>query len=149
MPTKKQTIWICVGNGAGFRVFSSPGLGGDLEQIATWASPDARKLTRELGAERPGRSQAAPGQARHGYANKEDWHQQAEKETAKKMSDYLNRKHHANKFDRVVVIAPPKTLGQVRPALKFRDQPGVVREYPKDLANLSIHELKSYLEKNL
>jgi len=149
MPTKKITIWVCVCDGAGYRIFSCPKLGVEMAEVVEWISPKARQLTSELGVEPPGRYQATPGQARHAFDNKEDWHDQAEKETAKKMSDYLNSKYLARKFDQAVVIAPPKTLGLIRPALKFRDQQGVVHEYAKDLTNLSIHELKTYLEKNL
>ena len=61
----------------------------------------------------------------------------------------MNSKYLAKKFDRLVLIAPSKTLGEMRPVLKFRREKDVVREYAKDLANLSIHELQAYLEKNL
>lgn len=149
MPIIKQTIWVSVSDGAGYRVFSCQKPGGPLKQLTKWTSDEARKRTEELGTERPGRSQAAPGQARHAFANKADWHDQAEKQTARKLAHFLNRKYLAKKFDRLVLIAPPKTLGEMRPVLKFRREKDVVQEYTKDLVNLSIHELQAYLEKNL
>jgi protein required for attachment to host cells len=149
MPIIRHTIWVSVSDGAGYRVFSCKKPGGPLKQLTKWTSDDARKTTKELGTERPGRSQAAPGQARHAFANKADWHDQAEKETTRKLAHFLNRKYLAKKFDRLILIAPPKTLGEVRPVLKFREKKDVVREFAKDLVNLSIHELQAYLEKNL
>jgi len=145
----KQTIWVSVSDGAGYRVFSCQKSGGPLKQLAKWTSDDARKATKDLGTERPGRNQAPSGQARHAFANKADWHDQAEKETARKLAHFLNSKYLAKKFDRLVLIAPPRTLGEMRPVLKFRREKDVVREYTKDLANLSIHQLQAYLEKNL
>jgi len=148
MPVIKRTIWVAVGNGAGYRIFSCRKVGGAMELVHTATSPEALKATSELGSDRPGRSQAAPGQARHGFENKADWHEQAERDFAKTLGVLLNNRYREKKFDRLLVVAPAKTLGEVRTHLPAKDLGNNLIEMSKDLTNLSIHELQRYLEKH-
>lgn len=145
MPVIKHTIWVVVGNGAGYRIFTCRKIGGALGLVHAATSPEAQKLTSEIGADRPGRNQAAPGQARHGFQNKTDWHKQAEQDFAKTLGGLLHNRYSEKKFDRLVLIAPAKTLGEIRTHLP--DLGEDLKELPKDLTNLTRHELEIYLNK--
>lgn len=148
MPVIKRTIWVVVGDGAGYRIFSCRKLGGPMELIREATSPEAKKRTNELGSDRPGRNQASPDQARHAFANKADWHQQAEQEVAYRMAGILNRAYEGKSFQRLLLVAPPRTLGDIRSQLRLKGLGDDLIELDKDLTHLSAHELKGYLGKN-
>lgn len=146
MPFPKITHWIVVADAAGYRIFSCLKLGGPMKKVAEKSFPEAKKFTRELGTDRPGRNQAGPRQARHAFANPADWHEQEEKEVARALADLLNERHREKAFDRLVLVAPPKMLGDVREFLEHTDNNYPWREIDKDLARLSSHELEGYFK---
>src|SRR5258708_7968114 len=71
--------------------------------------------TREQGTDRPGRSAASLGAARSAF-EEVDWHHLAKERFASELAETLYRHVHANRFERLVVIAPPKILGDLRRA---------------------------------
>src|SRR5260370_4005570 len=71
--------------------------------------------TREQGTDRPGRSTASPGVARSAM-QEVDWHHLAKERFADELAEALYRYAHANLFERLVIIAPPKILGNLRKA---------------------------------
>lgn len=146
MPVPKITHWIVVADGAGYRIFSSLKLGGPMKKVAEKTFPKAKKFTRELGTDRPGRNQGSLRQARHAFANPADWHDQEEKEVARALADLLNERHQEKAFDRLVLVAPPRMLGDVRGFLEHTDKGYPWREIDKDLTRLSKHELEAYFK---
>src|SRR3954467_5095284 len=71
--------------------------------------------TREQGTDRPGRSNASVGVARSAM-EETDWHHLAEERFAGELAEALHRHSHINPFEKLVVIAPPKILGNLRKA---------------------------------
>jgi len=69
--------------------------------------------TREQGTDRPGRSNASVGVARSAM-EEVDWHYIAKERFAAEIADALYRRAHANGFESLVIIAPPKVLGHLR-----------------------------------
>lgn len=65
--------------------------------------------TREQGADRPGRISAGVGVARSAM-EEADWHLIAKERFAAELSEALYRHVHANRFEKLVIIAPPKIL---------------------------------------
>src|ERR1700716_4451539 len=66
--------------------------------------------TREQGTDRPGRSSASLGVARSAM-EEVDWHHLAKERFADELAEALYRYAHADGFQRLVIIAPPKILG--------------------------------------
>lgn len=148
MPVIKRIFWVVISDGARYRIFSCQRLGGSLRRIAAGMSVESQMLTKDIGTERPGRSQASPRQARHAFENKVDWHNQAEKELAREVAVMVNQGYTRKSFQRLLLIAPPKTLGEIRRGLRLIGLGDGFRDLDKDLTHLSEHELKKYLEKN-
>lgn len=146
---KKVTIWVAVADGGGYRIFSCEKLGGPLKLLKKAQNPEAKKTTGELGTDRPGRMQAAPGQGRHAFQNKADWHDKAEQDFAKGLGDHLAQKYRDGAFDNLLIIAPAKALGRIRDQLPIGEMGDGFRDLDKDLARLKPHELQDYLAKRL
>ena len=49
-------------------------------------------------------------------------------------------------FDDLVLVAPPKALGELRAALDVRVQGHVTAELGKDLTHLTVHEMHDHLD---
>ncbi|MEE8258260.1 MAG: host attachment protein [Sphingomonadales bacterium] len=147
MPVIKRIFWVVVSDGARYWIYSCQRLGGPLKRIAAGASAESQMLTKDIGTERPGRSQGSPKQARHAYANKVDWHDQAEKELAHEVAIMLNQGYARKSFQRLLLISPPKTLGEIRKGVRLKGLGDDFMDLDKDLTHLSEHELKKYLEK--
>ena len=76
-----------------------------VEAVLRQADPP----TREQGSDRPGRVHQRLGAARSALEST-DWHRLAEERFAVVIADALYRLAHANRFDRLIVIAPAKVL---------------------------------------
>lgn len=147
LPVKKNIIWVVIADGGGYRIFSCRRLGGPMALVMEAKNPLANKPTHEIGTDRPGRSQSAPGQARHGLQNKVDWHTEAEKEFAKALGVLLSGRYREKAFDKLFLIAPAKILGEIRAHLPLKALAGSLSQLTKDLTHLKVHELREYLKK--
>jgi protein required for attachment to host cells len=97
--------------------------------------------TREQGTDRPGRSSASVGVARSAM-EETDWHNIAEERFAGELAEALYRHAHANLFEKLVVIAPPKILGNLRKAFHAEVAERVTAEIPKELTSHPVAEIE-------
>ena len=97
--------------------------------------------TREQGTDRPGRSSTSFGVARSAM-EEADWHYLAKERFAGELADALYRHAHANLFDKLVIIAPPKILGNLRKAFHPEVAERVAAEIPKELTSHPVAEIE-------
>lgn len=101
---------------------------------------------RAQSANRPGRMpDTGPGQ--RSALDDTDWHQLAKERFAQDLADILYAKAHAGAFDRIVLVAPPKTLGELRDGLHKEVRDKVVGELAKNLTNHPLDEVEALLTK--
>ena len=96
---------------------------------------------REQAANRPGRFNDGPSVHRSAVQDT-DWHQLAKDRFAADMADILYKQAHKGRFDRLVIVADPSTLGELRDALHQVVSDKVVGEIPKTLTNHPIDEIE-------
>ncbi|MGQ0685530.1 host attachment family protein [Bradyrhizobium sp.] len=97
--------------------------------------------TRAQGTDRPGRTNASVGAARSAM-EESDWHHIAKERFATELSDALYRHAHANRFDKLIVIAPPKILGDLRKAFHAEVSARIAAEVPKELTSHPVAEIE-------
>jgi protein required for attachment to host cells len=100
--------------------------------------------TREQGTDRPGRTNGTDGVSRSAL-EQTDWHQLAEDRFASEIADALYRTGHAHGFEHLIVVAPPKVLGNLRAAFHPEVTKRVIAEVPKDLTSQPVQELVKLL----
>lgn len=66
---------------------------------------------------------------------------------AKRLADYLDKARTEHRYDRLVLAAAPKYLGQLRKELHKEVGKLVADELPKDLSWLNARELERYFTK--
>jgi protein required for attachment to host cells len=64
---------------------------------------------------------------------------------AKRIAQALHERHAASSFDRLVVVAPPTTMGDLRTALSGKVKAAVIAELVADLTNTPVNELPAHL----
>jgi len=108
-----------------------------VEQVLERDNPP----TREQGTDRPGRSNASVGVARSAM-EETDWHDIAEERFAGELAEALYRHAHANLFEELVIIAPPRVLGNLRKFLHAEVAARVTGEIPKELTSHPVAEIE-------
>jgi protein required for attachment to host cells len=100
--------------------------------------------TSEQGTDAPGRSHSSVGHGRSAVGQT-DWHDQAEHEFLTKLAHHLDAAVGAGKTKSMIVVAPPRALGMLRPAYTHALKGAVRAELDKDLVKMPVHEIEKRL----
>ncbi len=105
---------------------------------------DENPPTREQGTDRPGRFH--DGASPHRSAVEDtDWHRIEKERFAKGISERLYKMAHRNDFQRLVIVAPPVVLGEMRKEFHKEVEDRIVAEVPKTLTNHTVDEMEKIL----
>ncbi len=72
-------------------------------------------------------------------------HEYEEAGFAKRIATDLYRRAHEGDYDKLVLIADPQTLGQIRPSLHAEVTNRIILEIPKTLTNSSIQDIEKIM----
>lgn len=142
---KAVKTWILVADAARARVFLNDGPGHGITELTAHGLESDLKPSRDINADRPGRSFDSGGQGRHAMEPSTDPNRHQKFCFAKEVASMIAKAHHARSFDRIVMIAPPSTLGDLRSALPKTVAGAVHGEIAKDLTYLNAKDLAGHL----
>lgn len=100
--------------------------------------------SREQGTDAPGRSFSSVG-ARRSAMGKTDFHQIQEDRFAAEAADLLRIRALSGDFKSLVVVAPPRTLGELRKHYHKEVESRIVDEFHKDLTGCTVEEIEAAL----
>jgi len=103
----------------------------------------------EIYMDKPGRSFESSNPTRHAYQPRTDWHEYQKQLFAKEICSILEKASENAEFDELIIISPPKMLGDIRGYLGKQILPKITVEIPKDISKLSEYELLNYLEREM
>lgn len=137
--------WVLIGDGRRALFFSNHGDTELLDLRVVETRVEDNPPTREQGSDAPGRAFASAGsQARSAMANV-DWHELEEARFARAMADRINAAAESGEMTEIVIVAPPRTLGEIRKELSVKAQGKVVGELHKDLTKHPLPEIEKAL----
>ncbi len=96
---------------------------------------------REQSANRPGRVSNSVG-AHRSAMDDTDWHQLAKDRFAADLGDILYERVHDGKIDRLIIVASPHVLGELRAHLHQEVTDVIVAEINKTLTNHPLDEIE-------
>jgi protein required for attachment to host cells len=137
---KGHTTWILVADGARARIYQNQGLGLGLTETRFLEMVGMHEPTRSINADREGRM----GQG--AMVHSADPHREQKRVFARDIAEFLDDQAQANAFDRLVLVAPPKALGDLREKLNGAVSTKIVGEMAKDLTHVEMRELPKHLE---
>lgn len=100
--------------------------------------------TREQGSDRPGRFNDGPSIHRSAVADT-DWHRIAKERFAVEIAERLYKLAHSGAFDKIILVAPPVVLGEMRKQFHKEVSGRIVGEVPKTLTNHPVAEIEKLL----
>ena len=104
---------------------------------------DDRK-DRELKSDAPGLSGQSFGFGRPAL-DEPDYHQQAEDRWAKDTADLLNKRALKGDYDALAIVAPPKTLGELRKHLHKEVEKRLVATFNKEMTDRPLDQIEDLL----
>ena len=114
----KSAYWVLVADEFQARIFSREKRTSDLVEQASFENPVARMKTGDVMADRGGRSFDSKGQGRHSMgSDKANPKTASYPAFAKELAQAIGNDQRAHKFARLAVVAAPRFLGELRPAL--------------------------------
>lgn len=141
---KPIRTWILVADGARACFLENLGPGKGIEPALDRDMQQQLPPDRELTRDDSGRDKGPGGDA-HGVADRVDRHEFEKERFAHQVAQVLNKARAEGRFDRLVVVAPPKEIGHLRHELDDRTRDFVVAEIKKDLVNARNDELVEHL----
>jgi protein required for attachment to host cells len=139
------TTWLVIADGVQARVVAKTGVNAPLVTVSTHADPEARLPSHLLGSDRPGHTQESATSARHAIEPKYDLHRERKRAFANTIADLVNRAGEEKKFDRLILIAPPRTLGDLRRRLGAASRTKLAGELAKDLTKVANGDLEAHM----
>ena len=101
---------------------------------------------REQGSAPPGRSFDRTSPGRSAY-EETDWHRMAKEEFAREMAARLYRYAREKRYDQLIVVAPPRVLGELRKEMHREVTRCIIAEIDKELTGHPIDQIEAHLLK--
>ena len=120
---------------------------GDVNQIdLRTEAHDEREDAKDsdMKTDAPGANQQSGGYGRPTY-EETDFHQLEEDRWAKQAAEAVNKRALTNDFDALAIIAPPKTLGELRKSLHKEAAKRVVCEISKEMTGHTIKDIEALI----
>ena len=133
---KPTVSWILIADGGRARILENRGPGKGLQAVEGMVFERELPPSREILTDRPGRSIESHGAARHAIENASDPHRELKRAFAKQLCEVLESKLEEGAFQRLALVAPAVTMGDLRQALPAKLQKAVVGELVEDLTKV-------------
>lgn len=141
---KPTPTWILISDGAKATIYDYHGPKHKLTVVDDAEFKHVNKPTRELTSTERGRSLQSYGSARPALDQRTDPHEHEKQKFAHELANFLDVKN--NRYDRLIVAAPPKMLGYLREKLSKQQLRKTVAEIDKDLTNATEVEIEKHLQ---
>ncbi|MFL6648583.1 MAG: host attachment protein [Sulfurifustaceae bacterium] len=150
------TTWIVAADDSRARVLQAEGRDTKLVEIEDLVNPAGRQQDHEMQTDAEPRFSGhggvgKPGTAQTGGTASDRETQGAVEHSvavfARDIGRYLEKARVDHRYDKLVLVAPPKFLGALRKELGKEVEKLVVDELPKDVSGYKLHDLQGYFDK--
>ena len=143
---KPTVIWIVLADGDQAKVFENDGPGKGLHAIRELAMEQDHLAAHDIMADRPGRASNPAGpNSRAAVDYRTDPVDLRERRFLERLARTLADRQADGAYDRLIIVAPPRALGELRPALSDSVRGAILAELPKDLTNTPTDQLGAHL----
>jgi protein required for attachment to host cells len=141
---KNARIWYVIADG-GMARFVKRDERGAYRTVLSFVSSELHQRSRDLGLDRPARVKESATPARHAIEPRRDLHEAAKEAFVKLVAEQLDAEHGRGQFDRLVLVAPPGVLTELKTNLSKPLAKLVVGDLQKDLTKVPDHDLTGHL----
>lgn len=140
----KNRSLVLIGDGSKALFLRNEGNAQNLQLTVERVLEQDNPPTREQGTDRPGRTSSRLG-TRRSAIEETDWHQLGEQRFAAEIATALYRMVNADPALSIVVVAPPKAMGDLRKAFHPQVAARVAGELPKELTSHALPDIEKVL----
>jgi protein required for attachment to host cells len=140
----RNGAWVLVGDGRHALFLYNHGDPDLLDLRVIEARVEENPPTREQGSDAPGRLFASRGFGRSAI-EPTDWHEHEKEHFAREIADRINKAAEGGEMKEIVIIAPPRVLGEIRKELSPKAQSKVKGELDRDLTRHPLAEIEKAL----
>jgi protein required for attachment to host cells len=137
-------ILVAVFDAAHVRFFEFKRARGRLEPVLGDVSSGLHHDRREIESDRPGRNVSSGGQ-HHAYESEHDPRKLEKHDFVKAIAGAIEAALDQHKFNKLVIVAPVRSVGEFRSVAGDKVKATLWREVPKELAGLSDSDLENHL----
>lgn len=141
----KHGLWVVVADGEKALFLKNEGDAKFPDFQVVHEMEQENRPTREQGVERSGRHSDGPSAHKSAF-QETDWHRLNKERFADDIAERLYKLAHAGTFDRLVIVAPPQVLGEMRRKLHKEVADKVVAEIPKTITNQPVWDIEKMLK---
>jgi protein required for attachment to host cells len=105
---------------------------------------DDNPATHEQGTDRPGRSMSSVGPGRSSV-QQTDWHDLEEHRFTKHVAEAMEKLVRERNVKALVIVAPPRTLADLRRAFHADVKSRIIAEIDKDLTGHPVYDIEKHL----
>lgn len=143
---KPTRTWVLIADGARARILENDGPSHGLTALEGLVFHGDHSATHDLVSDREGRSFSSHGPRRSAIDARSDPHRDLKTKFAHQLADALAQGLEQNSYDRLIIVAPPVTLGDLRSAISDRVRAKVVGEVAQDLTKIPNGEVAEHLK---
>ena len=143
---KSVRTWVLIADGGHAKVLETDASLSGLEPQADMDMSVDLPRSHEILTDHAVRSFESRGHARHSKGDAVDPHRELKRAFAKTIGKALEKKLAEGRFERLVVVAPPPALGDLRAALPKKVRATVVGEVAQDLVKTPKSRIWPHLE---
>lgn len=140
-----STNWIVVADGARARILSAKDRLRFHDLAVVEELETDNRPSREIASDKPGRTYDSGGAGRHAKEEPTDPHRHQQDVFAAELAELLDKKRKAGTFDALMVVAPPRMLGDLRSHMSAELARMVTSEMNKDLTKVAVADLPGHL----
>jgi protein required for attachment to host cells len=137
--------WIVVADGGSARILEQQRASEGLSIVADGAMERFVQRSGEINADRPGRSFDSHGTGRHAMEPHTPAGRVAERTFLRRLARRLEVAAVQKRFEHLVLVAPPRAMGELRELMNAHVQHRISAEIVKDLTHVPEHELLEHL----
>ena len=126
--------WIVVADSAHAKIYVNHGRGRGVDESPIKEFIGDNQPTRDINSDQPGRTfDSAGGGARHANEPRTDAHRHAQQLLAHEIASFLDDAANRDTYAQLVLVAPPRALGDLRASLSAKVQAKLVGDLNKNL----------------
>lgn len=127
-----MSTWILVAESSHGILFTKDAQSSELKKLEQFEHPEGKLRSKDLGTDQPGRLKSGVAAGKHGLSEEVSPHESEQRKFIHFLVDYLDQHFEQRDFHELMIVAPPKFLGELRKALPPKLTSAVVQELTKN-----------------
>ena len=148
MQAKFPITWILAADGGSMRIWECRDWQDKPREVPEFAADSlaAHGFAHDLKSDKPGRAFASSGDQRAAIEPRNDPHAVAKRDFAELAAETVGAAFAQGRFERLIITAAPKTLGDLRKCLPAALRDAVMAEFDKDMVKSGAAEISALVD---